>query len=463
MASPLAPVLHRLGPPGAHPLLAMDYPVRTLSFFTLIPMGASVLIPRGAPAGWLASIVVVSLVWPPVVYAVTSRRPYDEQRAAELRNIYLDNVLMGSVMGLLGLQPVLMAAAVMIIVSTGATVGGWQMALGTFAVNIVCGVGALWATGTSVTLDSNLATVVVALVSIGLFSLAISLGQRAVSKTALRRGRELKEQNARIEAHGAQLAAATAAAEAAREEAEEANRAKSQFLANMSHELRTPLNAIIGYSEMLAEDAEDDGLDGFVPDLQKIRSAGRHLLGLINDVLDLSKVEAGKTEVHAEPFDIRSMLDGVVATVAPLAQTNGNALVVEAGEVPEAMVSDLTKVRQILLNLLSNACKFTHEGTVTLSGAVEPDGASVVFRVTDTGIGMTAEQMGRLFQPFVQADASTTRTYGGTGLGLVISRRFAELLGGDVTVESEPGVGTTFSLRLPTAAPVTDALAAQRS
>ncbi len=246
-----------------------------------------------------------------------------------------------------------------------------------------------------------------------------------------------------VEAREAAESAAAVAERAAAAEAT-ANRAKSQFLANMSHELRTPLNAIIGYSEMLAEDAEDDGHDEIVPDLGKIRASGEHLLGLVNDVLDLSKVEAGKMDLHVETFSVRDVLDTAVAAVRPLAEQNGNTLVVEADGLPATMRSDATRVRQILLNLLSNACKFTHGGTVTLSGTAE--GGAVAFRVRDTGIGMTAEQVGKLFQPFVQADASTTRKYGGTGLGLAISQRFAQLLEGDVTVESAPGEGSTFTL-----------------
>ena len=285
-------------------------------------------------------------------------------------------------------------------------------------------------------------------------SLAGSSIQDLQAQSYVLRESQWSTERAREEAERARQEAehAREEAEQAREEAEQANYAKSQFLANMSHELRTPLNAIIGYSEMLAEDAEDDGVEQFIPDLQKIRSSGKHLLGLINDVLDLSKVEAGKMEIYAEPFSTREMIESAVATVQPLAAKNGNTLVVEAGALPAQMTSDLTKVRQIVLNLLSNACKFTHEGTVTLSGHVEPAagerGETVVLRVADTGIGMTQEQIDKLFQPFAQADASTTRKYGGTGLGLTISRRFAHLLGGDVTVESEAGTGTVFSVRL---------------
>ncbi|HKW91815.1 MAG TPA: GAF domain-containing protein [Methylomirabilota bacterium] len=232
---------------------------------------------------------------------------------------------------------------------------------------------------------------------------------------------------------------------------EVADQHKSEFLANMSHELRTPLNAIIGYSEMLQEDAADLGAAQFTDDLQKINAAGKHLLELINAVLDLSKIEAGKMELYLEGFDVAGLVRDIAAVIQPLAAKNANRLEVRCPEGIGAMRADLTKVRQALFNLLSNACKFTDRGTISLAVATEArDGRDwMVFSVSDTGIGMTPEQLTRLFEAFSQADAATTRKYGGTGLGLALSRRLCRIMGGDITVESEAGRGSTFTIRLP--------------
>jgi signal transduction histidine kinase/DNA-binding response OmpR family regulator/HAMP domain-containing protein len=230
-----------------------------------------------------------------------------------------------------------------------------------------------------------------------------------------------------------------------------ASQHKSQFLANMSHELRTPLNAIIGVTEMLLEDARDLKRDDDVEALDRVLRAARHLLALINDILDLSKVEAGKMELYLESFPIAPLIEDVIKTMQPLAENNGNELAVNCPGDVGTMHADQTRVRQALLNLASNATKFTERGKITISvrRAAENSGAWITMAVTDTGIGMTPEQVGRLFQEFVQADASTTRKYGGTGLGLAISRRFCQMMGGDITVESEVGRGSTFTIRLP--------------
>ncbi|MBE9095553.1 HAMP domain-containing sensor histidine kinase [Tychonema sp. LEGE 07203] len=252
--------------------------------------------------------------------------------------------------------------------------------------------------------------------------------------------------------------------------AEAANRSKSAFLANMSHELRTPLNAIINYSEMLQEDAQDSGSEDFLPDLEKIQTAGKHLLDMISDILDISKIEAGHVTLYLENFDVATMIEEVMTTAQPLVEKKGNALALKTKGELGTMYADQPKVRQILLNLLSNAAKFTEKGVITIgveriktektkqskkhknkdsNSASNYSSQILIFRVSDTGIGMTDEQLEQIFKPFTQADASTTKKYGGTGLGLTISQRLCQILGGEISVESENGKGSTFIVSLP--------------
>jgi signal transduction histidine kinase len=229
----------------------------------------------------------------------------------------------------------------------------------------------------------------------------------------------------------------------------EASQHKSQFLANMSHELRTPLNAIIGVSEMLREDAE--ALKQDTEPLDRVLGAGRHLLALINDILDLSKIEAGRMELHLQTFPLVPVIEDVAKTIEPMATKNGNRLVIECPADLGTMHADQTRFRQSLLNLASNANKFTERGTITIAAHQRQENGRdwITFSMTDTGIGMTPEQMGKLFQEFSQASSATSSKYGGTGLGLAISRRFCQMMGGDITVTSEPGKGSTFTIRLP--------------
>jgi len=446
-------------PPASkvHPIVKLDYTVRlsTYPFFALLYW--SHLRGQALPAGVWVYLVAYGFVFPHVAYLVAVRSA--NSKATELRTLTVDSFIVGTWMPILAFCPWPSVAGLFGVYSGNISINGlrfaWRNMLATGLG--VLAMGAL--VGFRVDLEASLLTTGLSMAVLFVYLTVFSMHSHNQSKRVVHGIKQIAEQNAQIgeksvllEQRTRELEAANEVAEAAKKAAEEANRAKSRFLANMSHELRTPLNAIIGYSEMLIEETEDAGAEELKPDLEKIQGAGKHLLGLINEVLDLSKIEAGKMDLFLEDFDIAAIVQEVASTVTPQNQARGNRLEVSVDPTLSVMHADLTKVRQVLLNLLSNAAKFTERGVVSLAARREVSSAGarrVVFAVKDSGIGMTPAQLTRLFQPFVQADASTTRRYGGTGLGLTISKRFCEMMGGGIDVSSEPGVGTTFQAWFP--------------
>ncbi|MET4576046.1 response regulator [Ottowia thiooxydans] len=441
-----------------HPIVRLDYVVRITCFPLLIAVFYSVFHAEGrANATTVGVLLAWGLLWPQLAYlhAYFSK----DSKRAEHRNLFIDSMMVGAWTAAMyfSLWPSIMFITAVNLGNLG--VGGFRAArrgwVGLALGLLICG----GFTQYRVEFETPRLTVFASILGIFLTSSVFAFHSYLQSKRFVRSRKLLEEQNVTLEEQNRKIEEKSAQLEQAKEAADTANRSKSLFLANMSHELRTPLNAIIGYSELLVEEAEDTGDEAMIPDLQKIHRAGKHLLGLINDVLDLSKIEAGKMEVHLEDVELAPIVHEVIGTVQTLAEQRGNRLLLEA-EAPGRMHTDVTKLRQVLFNLLGNAAKFTENGQIYLRVRREEraTGDWLVFEVEDTGIGMTLEQQVGLFQPFSQADASTTRKYGGTGLGLALCRHFAHMLGGEIGMRSAHGEGTTFTVRLPangTMAPAT--------
>jgi signal transduction histidine kinase len=442
---------------GPHPLVALDYPIRVIAFTVVGAAVLAIAIERGA--GWRVwvAVLAVAALWPQTAYA-HARQARDSKRA-EHWNLRFDAFIVGCAMAYGSFTPwicVVFASALWI---AFLNIGGVRLGVSTLP---ALALGVL-VTGSQVGFrfepQASVAMSLISTIGLLLYTTSFGIAGHVAARRLVASQKSQERQRHEIEETNHLLEQARRVAEEAKREAESASQAKSMFLANMSHELRTPLNAIIGYSEMLQDDADVMEPAEIAADLRKITGAGKHLLQLINDVLDLSKIEAGKIDVYVEPIDVIAVVRDVALTAETLVRQHANTLVVRCPDGIGTIRADVTKLRQILLNLLSNAAKFTRDGTVTL----EVERASlaehqvhewVLFHVRDTGAGMTPEQMAKLFQAFTQADASTTRRHGGTGLGLALSRRFCRLMGGDIDVVSTPGEGSTFTVRVP--ATVTD-------
>jgi signal transduction histidine kinase len=436
-----------------HPIVELNYRVRSTICLAITAIWLLVLKDEGSSrilGPGIAIGLLYAVVWPRVAYALATHA--QDSKRAEHRNLLVDNALCGVMGALSGFA--LLPVAIVAISMGGAnlSVGGVRLAtLGALAMLGGMLLGG-WYTAFKVQLDTTLPITITSLACLFLFVNSQTRRLVAAKREVSAQNERIREQNDHIETARRVAEEALADAELAREQAESASHAKSAFLANMSHELRTPLNAIIGYSELLQEELNDAGDTRLKEDLRKIQASGHHLLGLINDVLDLSKVEAGKLEIQLEPYDVDALIDEVITTAQPLMARNNNLMSVQRDGGCGVVHIDAPRLRQILLNLLSNAAKFTRDGLVVLnvrSPENREDRRWLTFMVTDSGIGMSEEQMARLFEPFTQADATTTRRFGGTGLGLAISRRLCRMMGGDITVASAAGQGSCFTVRLP--------------
>ncbi|CAN7642418.1 ATP-binding protein [Pseudorhodoferax sp. LjRoot39] len=441
-----------VAPRRVHPTVRLDYGLRVVGHAFFGAVAVSVLHVRDVPFGLWVLMCGTAVLWPHLAFLAASR--VRNSKRAEQCNLLIDSVLMGAFSLLTGLDLWICIVSFTAINAANLSIGGVRLGL----LGVAAFLGGMGTAGLLFGFEvwpvPVLAQAMTAL-AVVTYTAAFGLVSHFQTRQAIAARRELRARNRVIEQQKADLEQARAAAdearvvaEGAREQAEAANRTKSSFLANMSHELRTPLNAVIGYTEMLEEDfAGRSDLVQARGDLDRIKGAARHLLQMINEVLDLSKIEADRIELSVERFEIAGLLDQVASTTQPLLAANGNRLELPPGPGLGTLQSDLMRLRQVLFNLVSNAAKFTHGGRIRIEVTRGHDAGgrpTVVFEVRDTGIGMTPSQLGRLFQPFVQADAETTRHYGGTGLGLAISRRLCRLLGGDVTATSQAGEGSQF-------------------
>ena len=434
-----------------HPIVRIDFLIRVVTF----PFFGVVLLMPLYPAGltpmvWIGSFAYL-IVWPHAAYFVAKRSK--KPKPAELRNLMIDALIIGAWLPLVQFSVWPSTVVSFGLIGGLLSVGGPLLALRGAAVMVLGVVLSGMVIGFQVQQESVSLLALLSIAALACFMLLFSYQSYAQSKRVVRGIRQSRLQNNEIVEKSKELEEKTKELKQAKDIAEASSYAKSQFLANMSHELRTPLNAIIGYSEMLAEDAHDQGHPHYLQDLERIRSSGKHLLSLINEILDLSKIEAGKMDLFIESFELDSLLKSVVDSLAPAIAANKNQFTLQLAQNGIVMHTDQTKLHQILSNLLCNACKFTDQGTITLNVFLDANKNEVVLNVHDTGVGMTQQQLEHLFQPFTQGDASTTKKYGGTGLGLTISKHFVLMMGGVITVSSQPASGSIFTVRLPLAKP----------